>query len=187
VTKETTIEAIKTSYLLDEDMLDTDDVISALEDLADRHYTNDAGINIFVMPTEILEVNDFGWTTSFRARSVCEKSENEIVVDYLSANHDFDLDQYPTLSDYAMSFDIEIKSTLTVAAEKSEDVRIWREVFYTQGSYTNQISGTLRDERDVMTFSTTKDAQDYIDKENEGNYYLSSGEYGRPDFLIYES
>lgn len=65
------------------------------------------------------------------------------------------------------------------------DVRIWRTPYYYVGTYNAPCAHFARDgDYDQLVFNTFEDAQRWIDDNDGQIYYLSNGEYARPDFKI---
>lgn len=75
---------------------------------------------------------------------------------------------------------------LDIAEESDKNVTIWRKPYYFEGTLGAPIADYIRDERtgEILNFDSYADAKAWIEKEEEGVYYLSHGEAGRPDYFI---
>ena len=69
--------------------------------------------------------------------------------------------------------------------EDATDVRIWVRRFFYETTLGAPIDGYLVDENhDAMIFDTVANAQVWIDEADSETYYLSHGEYARPEYTI---
>jgi hypothetical protein len=71
------------------------------------------------------------------------------------------------------------------ADDDAQNVRVWCEPCYYAGSIGAPIGHYVSDDRgQELIFSTTANAQEWIDNAESGAYVLGSGEAGRPTYTI---
>ena len=73
------------------------------------------------------------------------------------------------------------------APDGTENVRVWIEPCYYAGTLGAPIGHYARDEHhEPIIFTTTSEAQEWIDEQEQGVYSLGNGEAGRPTYTICE-